>query len=59
MIDIKNLTIEKAHTDLSSGKYTVRELCEEYLNVIKEKNSAKQQYDDAIASGKAAVYAEK
>jgi aspartyl-tRNA(Asn)/glutamyl-tRNA(Gln) amidotransferase subunit A len=38
MIDIKNLTIEKAHNSLKAGEYTVRELCEAYLTVIKEKN---------------------
>ncbi|MBP7805074.1 MAG: Asp-tRNA(Asn)/Glu-tRNA(Gln) amidotransferase subunit GatA [Candidatus Pacebacteria bacterium] len=38
MIDTKNLTIEKAHNALKSGEYTVRELCEAYLAVIKEKN---------------------
>lgn len=37
-IDLKNLTIEKAHQDLKNGKYTCRELAEEYLKIIKEKN---------------------
>ena len=38
MIDLKNLTIEKAHTSLTSGEYTVRELVDAYLANIKEKN---------------------
>lgn len=38
MIDITKLNIEKAHADLVSGVYTVRELCEAYLAVITEKN---------------------
>ncbi len=38
MIDLKNLTIEKAHDSLKAGEYTVRELCQAYLDVIKEKN---------------------
>ncbi|MEI6280908.1 MAG: Asp-tRNA(Asn)/Glu-tRNA(Gln) amidotransferase subunit GatA [bacterium] len=38
MIDLKNLTIEKAHEDLKSGKYTCRDLAEAYMKVIKEKN---------------------
>ena len=37
-IDLKNLTIEKAHDALKRGDFTVRELCEAYLAVIKEKN---------------------
>lgn len=38
MIDISNLTIEQAHADLKEGKYAVKELCQAYLDVIKEKN---------------------
>ncbi len=38
MIDTKDLTIEKAHAALKAGEYTVRELCEAYLAVIREKN---------------------
>ncbi len=39
MIDLKNLTIEKAHADLVAGVYTVTELAQAYLNVITEKNA--------------------
>jgi aspartyl-tRNA(Asn)/glutamyl-tRNA(Gln) amidotransferase subunit A len=38
MIDLKNLTIENAHKGMKSGAFTCRELVEEYLKVIKEKN---------------------
>jgi aspartyl-tRNA(Asn)/glutamyl-tRNA(Gln) amidotransferase subunit A len=37
-IDLKNLTIEKAHEALKSGEYSVQELCDAYLAVIAEKN---------------------
>ena len=58
MIDIKNLSIEKAHADLAAGTYTVRELCEAYLAVIKEKNPDINAYlevfDDVMAQADAA-----
>ncbi len=38
MIDINNLTIEKAHESLSKGEYTVTDLINAYLEVIKNKN---------------------
>lgn len=38
MIDLKNLTIEKAHESLMSGEYTVRALTDAYLKNIAEKN---------------------
>mgnify|MGYP001592180927 FL=1 len=38
MIDLKNLTIEKAHESLQKGEFTCRELVEAYLNVINQKN---------------------
>ncbi len=37
-IDLKDLTIEKAHESLAKGEFTVRELVDAYLEVIKEKN---------------------
>jgi aspartyl-tRNA(Asn)/glutamyl-tRNA(Gln) amidotransferase subunit A len=43
-IDLKNLTIEKAHQSFKSGEYTCRELLEEYLKVIKEKNTKLNAY---------------
>src|SRR5437016_3057316 len=53
MIDIKNLTIEQAHASLAKREYSVRELCEAYLAVIKEKNSELnvylEVYDDVMA----------
>ncbi len=52
MIDLKNLTIEKAHESLKKGEYTVRELAEAYLSVIKEKNpdinAYLEIYDDVL-----------
>ncbi|MDP9249138.1 MAG: Asp-tRNA(Asn)/Glu-tRNA(Gln) amidotransferase subunit GatA [bacterium] len=38
MIDLKNLTIEKAHEGLKSGAFSCKELLDAYLAVIKEKN---------------------
>ncbi len=37
MIDLKNLTIEKAHEGLSNGEFTCKELVGEYLEVISTK----------------------
>ncbi len=44
MIDLRNLTIEKAHESLQKGEYTCKELVEAYLKVIKEKNSELNAY---------------
>ena len=44
MIDLKNLTIEKAHESLKKGVFTCRELAEEYLKIIKEKNKELNAY---------------
>src|SRR3989338_8730977 len=53
MIDLKNLTIEKAHQSLAKGDFTCRELAEAYLKIIKEKNgelnSYLEIYDDVLA----------
>ncbi len=53
MIDINKLSIEKAHAALKSGEYTVRELAQAYLDVIKEKNPDINAYlevfDDVMA----------
>jgi aspartyl-tRNA(Asn)/glutamyl-tRNA(Gln) amidotransferase subunit A len=44
MIDLSTLTIQKAHDALKSGEYTVRQLAEAYLDVIKEKNPTVNAY---------------
>jgi aspartyl-tRNA(Asn)/glutamyl-tRNA(Gln) amidotransferase subunit A len=44
MINLKDLTIEKAHQSLKNGEYTCRELAEAYLKVIKEKNDEINAY---------------
>ncbi|MBI2630985.1 Asp-tRNA(Asn)/Glu-tRNA(Gln) amidotransferase subunit GatA [Candidatus Nomurabacteria bacterium] len=44
MIDLKNLTIEKAHESFKKGEYASRDLVEEYLKVIKEKNKELNAY---------------
>lgn len=53
MIDLKNLTIEKAHQSLLAGEYTCRELSLAYLKVIKEKNTELNAYleiyEDALS----------
>ncbi len=38
MIDLKNLTIKKAHEDIKSGKYSAVDLTKAYLEEIKKKN---------------------
>jgi aspartyl-tRNA(Asn)/glutamyl-tRNA(Gln) amidotransferase subunit A len=44
MIDLKNLTIEKAHESLEKKIFTCKELAEGYLQVIKEKNTELNAY---------------
>lgn len=58
-IDLKDLTIEKAHDSLKKGLYTVRELVDAYLGVVKEKNGELNAYleifhDDISAQVKVA-----
>jgi aspartyl-tRNA(Asn)/glutamyl-tRNA(Gln) amidotransferase subunit A len=58
MIDLKNLTIEQAHRDMKSGVYTPTVLVNEYLDVIKQKNSDinayLEIYPDVLEQAKAA-----
>ena len=58
MIDLKNLTIEKAHESLKNGGYTVIELANAYWEVIKEKNKEinayLEVYDDILDQAKKA-----
>ena len=53
MIDLKNLTIEKAHQGFLNKEFTCRALLEEYLKVIKEKDAELhaflEVYGDALA----------
>lgn len=53
MVDLKNLTIEKAHQSLLSGEFTCRELVQAYQKVISEKNpeinAYLEVYDDALS----------
>lgn len=53
MIDLKNLTIEKAHEGFLNKEFTCRELTEEYLKVIKERDQELhaflEVYDDALS----------
>ena len=44
MIDLKTLTIKKAHEYLTKGDFTVTDLVNAYLNVIKEKNGEINAY---------------
>ena len=52
-IDLKNLTIKKAHQSFLNKEFTCRELLEEYLKVIKEKDTELhaflEVYDDVLA----------
>ena len=43
-IDLKTLTIKKAHEHLTNGDFTVTDLVNEYLEVIKEKNGKINAY---------------
>lgn len=43
-IDIKNLTIKKAHEHLKNGDFSVRELVDAYLSEIKNKNTEINSY---------------
>jgi len=58
MIDLKNLTIESAHESLKRGDFTVTDLVNTYLEIIKEKNSDinayVEVYDDALMQAKRA-----
>lgn len=51
-IDLKNLTIEKAHESLLKGDFTCKELAEAYLKAISEKNKELnaylEVYDDVL-----------
>jgi len=57
-INLKELTINKAHESLKKGEYTVTDLVNAYLEVIKEKNSELnaylEVYDDVLAQAKVA-----
>src|SRR5581483_3979690 len=52
MIDLKNLTIKKAHEALVKGHFTARELAEAYLSEIKERDGEihayLEVYDDVL-----------
>lgn len=58
MIDLKNLTIAKAHEALVRGDFTVRELAEAYLDEIKKRDgdihAYLEVYDDVMAQADAA-----
>jgi len=58
VIDLKNLTIEEAHEKLSKGEFTCKELAEEYLKAISEKNKELnaylEVYDDILAQAEEA-----
>ncbi len=56
MIDLKTLTIEKAHNHFKNGDFTVTDLVNAYLEVIKEKNTDinayLEVYDDVLEQAK-------
>ncbi|HEY0907947.1 MAG TPA: Asp-tRNA(Asn)/Glu-tRNA(Gln) amidotransferase subunit GatA [Candidatus Paceibacterota bacterium] len=58
MIDLKNLTIQKAHESLVRGDFTARELAQAYLDVIAARNgdinAYLEVYNDVIAQAEAA-----
>ncbi|MFC1802072.1 Asp-tRNA(Asn)/Glu-tRNA(Gln) amidotransferase subunit GatA [Patescibacteria group bacterium] len=43
-IDLKNLTIQKAHEAMKKGEFTARELAQNYLDIIAEKNPELNAY---------------
>lgn len=44
MIDLKNLTIKKAHEAMKNGDFTAVDLTKSYLDIIKQKNSELNVY---------------
>lgn len=56
MIDLKTLTIRKAHEDMKSGKYSAVDLTKAYLEEIKKKNPEINAYlevfEDALEQAK-------
>src|SRR6185503_7935084 len=58
MIDLKNLTIEKAHEALRNKEFTCRELSEAYLQKIAERNGELNAYleiyEDVLLQAEAA-----
>ncbi|HEU0080670.1 MAG TPA: Asp-tRNA(Asn)/Glu-tRNA(Gln) amidotransferase subunit GatA [Candidatus Paceibacterota bacterium] len=58
MIDLKNLTIKKAHDSLVRGDFTARELAQAYLDEINKRDgdihSYLEVYDDVLAQAEAA-----
>ncbi|HCY18062.1 MAG: Glutamyl-tRNA(Gln) amidotransferase subunit A [Candidatus Nomurabacteria bacterium GW2011_GWB1_35_20] len=44
MIDLKNLTVEKTHRSFKNKEFTCKELVQEYLKVIREKNAQLNAY---------------
>jgi len=58
MINLINLTIEKAHNSLKNGEYSVTELVNSYLEIIKEKNGEinayREVYSDVLEQAKIA-----
>jgi len=44
MIDLKNLTIENTHNHFKNGDFTIRELVDQYLEVINSKNERINAY---------------
>lgn len=58
MIDLKNLTIKKAHQDIKSGKYSSVDLAKAYLDEISKKDSEIHAYlevfSDVIEQAKVA-----
>lgn len=58
MINLKNLTIQKAHDALVRGDFTARELAQAYLDVIAQKNgdinAYLEVYNDVLAQADAA-----
>ncbi|MES2315815.1 MAG: Asp-tRNA(Asn)/Glu-tRNA(Gln) amidotransferase subunit GatA [Patescibacteria group bacterium] len=53
MIDLRNLTIEKAHEAFKKGEFTCLQLAEEYLKVIKQKNQELNAYLEVFEDIKA------
>jgi len=58
MMDLKSFTIENVHESLKNKKFTCKELVQEYLQIIKEKNTELnaylEVYDDVLDQAKKA-----
>ena len=59
MIDLKNLTIQRAHEAMKKGEYTCRELLDAYIKNIKEQLKKHEQMQRTLSAKEADVNVER